>query len=186
MECLKELEALQTRGAINLYYGDESGFCTEGYVPYGWQFQGECISVPAQKRANSRLNCFAMISRQSICHWQGTPGSITGAWLADYLDRFSNTLIRKTVIVLDCAALHRCKAIKERLAVWRRRGLWLFYLPSYSPHLNLCETLWRMAKTRWLAAEDYINKDRLHYSVTSILNAVGNQVTIKFKPDDAN
>jgi hypothetical protein len=35
---LQELETLYAGGEINLFYGDESHICTEGYVPYGWQF----------------------------------------------------------------------------------------------------------------------------------------------------
>lgn len=30
------LETLYAKGKINLFYGDESHVCTEGYVPYGW------------------------------------------------------------------------------------------------------------------------------------------------------
>ena len=41
LEKLLELENLSTSGKIDLYYGDESHVCTEGYVPYGWQFPGE-------------------------------------------------------------------------------------------------------------------------------------------------
>ncbi len=34
-EKLQELERQATAGIIDLYYGDESHICTEGYVPYG-------------------------------------------------------------------------------------------------------------------------------------------------------
>ena len=142
--------------------------------------------MPSQRVPNGRLNCFAMISRDNCCHWEATTGKIDGQWLAAYLERFCHTLTKKTVIVLDCAALHRCRVIKERLAAWRRRGLWLFYLPPYSPHLNLCETLWRIAKGKWLAAEDYQSTERLHYSVTSVLNAVGKHAHINFKSPNSN
>lgn len=169
-----------------MFYGDESGFCTEGYVPYGWQFRSERVSVPSEKRPKGRLNCFAMISRDSRCHWSGTLQTIDGAWLAEYLERFSLGITKKTVLVLDCAALHRCKLIKERLAVWRRRGLWLFYLPPYSPHLNLCETLWRVAKGKWLTPQDYQHTELLHYRVTSVLNAVGTIAKINFQPYHSN
>jgi hypothetical protein len=40
---LQELEMLYARGEINLFYGEESHVCTEGYVPYGWQFFGKDV-----------------------------------------------------------------------------------------------------------------------------------------------
>ena len=176
---------MERAGEVEIFYGDESGFCTEGYVPYGWQFKGERVRVPCGRVPGGRLNCFAMISRQNRCYWWATTEALKGQAILEYLDGFSLGITKKTVLVLDCAALHRCKAIKERLSTWRKRGLWLFYLPPYSPHLNLCETLWRVAKGKWLAPEDYQSKDKLHYSVTSVLNAVGKQATINFNQNDA-
>lgn len=149
-------------------------------MPYGWQFRGERVSVPALRCEKGRLNCFAMISRDNQCHWSATTKAITGGWIADYLEELSCKLTRHTVLVLDCASLHRCRKVKERLAAWRRRGLWLFYLPPYSPQLNLCETLWRIMKGRWLGPLDYQSTGDLHYAVTSTLNAVGTHTPINF------
>lgn len=52
-EKLQELEHLSRDGKIDLYYGDESHVCTEGYVPYGWQFRDEDVYVPSQKHKES-------------------------------------------------------------------------------------------------------------------------------------
>ncbi|WP_338045584.1 transposase [Paraprevotella xylaniphila] len=41
---------------------------------------------------------------------------------------------------------HRNKKIKELHPIWEKRGLFLFYLPPYSPQLNISETLWRILK----------------------------------------
>ena len=30
--------------------------------------------------------------------------------------------------------------------IWEKRGLFLFYIPPYSPHPNVVETLWRIMK----------------------------------------
>ena len=46
-EKLQELEHLNRDGKIDLYYADESHVCTEGYVPYGWQFRDEDVYVPS-------------------------------------------------------------------------------------------------------------------------------------------
>jgi hypothetical protein len=53
---LTELENLSAQGWIKLFYVDESHICSEGYVPYGWQFPEEEVFVGSQK--GYRLNVF--------------------------------------------------------------------------------------------------------------------------------
>jgi len=64
--------------------------------------------------------------------------------------------------------------------VWERRGLCLFYLPRYSPHLNIVEILWRKLKYEWLRPEDYETTEGLFYTVWQVLAAVGNDLKINF------
>lgn len=47
-EKLQELVQQEKDGLIDLYYGDESHICTEGYVPYGWLFRGENVYIPSE------------------------------------------------------------------------------------------------------------------------------------------
>ncbi len=62
-EKLQELEELDSKGELVLYYADESHVCTNGYVPYGWQFKNEDIYIPSEKAA--RLNIFGMITKRN-------------------------------------------------------------------------------------------------------------------------
>jgi len=45
--------------------------------------------------------------------------------------------------------------VKEKLAQWEEKGLFLFFLPTYSPHLNPIEILWRFIKYKWLNKKEY-------------------------------
>lgn len=183
--CLRELEQLSTEGSIDLFYADESGVCTQGYVPYGWQFGDEKVSIPSSNDSK-RLNCFALISRDNRCSAYTTTQHLNAAFIVERLEELSLSITRQTVIVLDCAALHRSKTIKERLPYWRKRGLWLFYLPPYSPHLNLAETLWRVMKGKWLRPEDYCCTEQLFYATNRCLAAVGKTTFINFSPFNLN
>ncbi|WP_289691641.1 IS630 family transposase, partial [Bacteroides acidifaciens] len=141
-EKLQELEHLNINGKIDLYYADESHVCTEGYVPYGWQFRNEDVYIPSQKA--QRVNIFGMIDRNNRYHGFTTTESIDADKVVEYLDTFSLNIKKDTFIVLDNASVHRNKKIRELRELWEKRGLFLFYLPPYSPHLNLAETLWRI------------------------------------------
>lgn len=106
--------------------------------------------------------------------------SINSARLSDFLDRLSlRHRERKTVIVLDNASIHRSGMMKEMRPIWERRGLFLFYLPPYSPHLNIAETLWRILKGKWIRPQDYESTDSLFYATDRALAAVGKSLFVK-------
>ncbi len=86
-------------------------------------------------------------------------------FVLDFLDTFSLKIKRLTVLVLDNARIHTARKIKERFQIWQQRGLFIFSLPPYSPHLNLIEPLWKELKQRWLKPENYTSADLLFYSV---------------------
>lgn len=56
-----------------------------------------------------------------------------------------------------------------------------FYLPPYSPHLNIIERLWKELKARWIRPEDYLSADDLFYAVNNCLNQVGDKIKTNFK-----
>jgi transposase len=57
------------------------------------------------------------------------------------MEDFSFQIRKKTFVVLDNARVHKAKAIQERILYWQKRGLYIFFLPPYSPHLNIAETM---------------------------------------------
>ena len=165
-------------GLIDLYYGDESQVSEVGYVPYGWQFADEEVAVVASKGRS--MNYFGLLSRSNELFYQATEATITSSFVLEQLDAFSLKLIKPTVVVLDTARIHTAKKIKERLSVWQQRGLYVFYLPPYSPHLNLIERLWKELKGRWLRPSDYISAECLFYATELALAAVGKTLRINF------
>ncbi|WP_232335608.1 transposase, partial [Mucilaginibacter arboris] len=64
--------------------------------------------------------------------------------------------------------------------MWAERGLFIFFLPPYSPHLNIIERLWKEIKARWLRPEDYLNEQQLFYSTNLLLAAIGKNLKINF------
>ena len=48
------MQDLEKEGRVDVFYGDESGFCLTSAIPYGWQFPGE--QVATQPRHSQRFN----------------------------------------------------------------------------------------------------------------------------------
>ena len=182
VEKLAELEKLHKKGLIDLFYGDESHVCSQGYVPYGWQFADEKVSILSEK--GHKINCFGLISRCNKFHWATTEQAIDFLFIKEFFDDLSFKIDKKTFIFLDNASIHKAKIIRERIPYWQKRGLFILYLPPYCPELNLAETVWRKMKTQWIDPEDYFEKDALFYSVNRFLanlgTNLGTKVTINF------
>ena len=176
---LQELEPLWYTGTIDLYYGDESHLCEETYVPYGWKFSKEDVYIPSQ--CGKCLNCFAMIDRRCRTHWFTTENRIDANSIISYLDDFSLTIERKTVIVLDNAPIHGARKLLELRPLWEKRGLHIFFLPPYSPHLNIAEILWPLLKGKWLQPRDYLTSDTLFYAANRALETMGDGLMINFR-----
>jgi hypothetical protein len=127
-----------------LYYGDETHVCSEGYVPHRWQFPYEKVYILSEKAY--RLNCFGFTNRQNIYCWKTTESQIDTQFVLEYPEDFSFQIKKKTFVVPDNARLHKAKSIRERIPYWQKRGLYIFFLPPYSPHMNIAETVWRKLK----------------------------------------
>lgn len=173
------MEQRAEKGEIDLYYGDEAQVSEGGYVPYGWQFKDENISIKSAKGKN--INCFGMITRDNQFEYATTYGTINSNFIIEQIDKFSYQIKKHTVIVLDNAKVHQSKAMQIMQGVWAKRHLFIFYLPPYSPHLNIIERLWKEMKARWIQVKDYDDNDQLFYATKLILNAIGNILFIDFK-----
>ena len=174
---------MSEQGLIDLYYGDESRVSLEPCVPYAWQFKDEQVFMPSDK--GKGLNCFALLRRvmePNSCRFVTTSNNIDASFIAEQLEKLSFELERLTVVVLDNAPAHVAKRVQERRVFWQERGLFVFYLPPYSPHLNIVETLWRKLKYQWLRPQDYLETQTLFYQVRQALAAVGSLLQIHFAP----
>ena len=113
-----------------------------------------------------------------------TTQSIDSHFIVDQFERLSMGIHKETVVVLDNAKPHTAQAIQERRPTWEQRGLTLFYLPPYSPHLNRAEILWRKLKYEWLRPHDYLSFEGLRYAVQLALAAIGSRLNMSFaKPN---
>lgn len=176
-EALAACEELAGQGQVDVFYGDESGVSLLPCVPSGWQFADEKVTMPSERGGS--VNCFALLARDNRCFARLTQETITAQFVSEQLDAFSWRIERPTVVVLDNARLHT-KAVKAREVVWQRRGLFVLFLPTYSPHLNIVETLWRKMKYAWLRPEDYADAETLRLAVWQALMAVGTSLNIQF------
>jgi transposase len=178
-EALAELLALAAVGVIDLYFGDESGFWQNPVIARAWQFAGEEIRLFPEK--GKRLSVFGFLSLNCEGRFWTNEKTIKSEFVVECLEEW---LLEKgekpTVLVLDNARIHRSKLINSKLEEWEEKGFYIFNLPTYSPHLNIIEILWRKMKYEWLKPEDYASFEKLTEAIKEILSQLGTDYRINF------
>jgi putative transposase len=77
------------------------------------------------------------------------------------------------MVVLDNAAFHTAGVVREREEEWEARGLTLYGLAAYCPHLNLIEGVWRRLKGFLMPRRFYDSVAELKRAVQHALHRLG-------------
>lgn len=177
-EGLQQLEKLEESGYADLFYGDQSSFSMNPNVPYGWQEAGNYIKMVPNKQ--TPINIFGLLSKNGALEGYECEGSMTSQAMIAFIDDFLKSRKQTTVIVLDNAPIHKSDLFMNAKKRWEEQDLYIFFLPTYSPHLNLIETLWRKMKYEWLKPGDYLNGATLAQAVRNIICAYSEKYRIDF------
>ena len=81
---------------------------------------------------------------------------------------------------MDQASVHKSAAIEAKIEDWKARHVEIFWLPPYSPELNLIEILWRFMKYEWIEFEAYESLEKLGQYLEKVLRGVGENYVINF------
>lgn len=162
-----------------MFYYDEAGFSLDPYIPYAWQPVGQTIEIPTAK--GKRLNVLGFFNTDNDLTPFCVEGSVDTQTVIGCFDAFCDTITKKTVVVIDNAPIHKSQAFQEKIPTWQKKGLCLYFLPEYSPELNLIENLWRVIKYYWLPFSAYLNFEALVEAVEDILVNVGTKYQISFQ-----
>lgn len=162
-----------------MFYYDESHFGLTPCVPYAWQIKGETIEIPSAK--GKYINVAGFFSKKNTFLSYQSETTINAEKLIEIFDDFAQKITKKTIVVMDNAPIHRSKLFVQNIEKWRTENdLILFFLPTYSPELNLIEILWRKIKYQWLDFSAFLSWENLKNSLTQVLNHIGLKFNIKF------
>jgi putative transposase len=103
-------------------------------------------------------------------------GSCRSEEVLGYLDALAEQAEGKgtpCVVVLDNAPFHTARVVREREPGWAARGLMLYRLPAYCPHLNLIEGVWRRLKGFLMPRRFYDSVAELKAAVLHTLRLLG-------------
>lgn len=140
----------------SLYCLDATGFEHNSKLDYGWMRKGKDKYIKSNS-GRQRLNVNGAYNPKTnevitICQKENM-NSETNILLMDKILKMHPEK-KRIVLVLDNAPMNKSKKVKEFVEKQNGR-LELYYLPVYSPNLNLIERLWRFSKKKLLSNKYY-------------------------------
>lgn len=177
-ERLIELLELDNQGAIDLIFTDECGFSLTPSIPYAWQPIGETRTIRSAK--DRVINVFGLLNRSGKLKTYSTSNNINSDFIIECIDEVALSIEMPTVLVFDNAPWHTSDKVKKKQKEWEEKNLFIFFLPTYSPHLNLIEILWRKIKYEWLRPEHYESAKNLKNAIFHIIRQYDNEFSINF------
>lgn len=178
---IEELRNLASDGEFDLVYFDESGISLQPVVPYAWQDCGRAGTLEIPSSHSKRINLLGFLnpSTNQLDAWE-VEGKVDSDVVIEIMDEYCDTLSHPVVAILDNASIHVSKKFKAKVPEWERRGLSFYFLPKYSPELNLIEILWRFIKYQWIPASAYESLSSLRKSIGKILSEYGSEYKINY------
>lgn len=132
---------------------DESGCCLESPLSYGYGQIGQQKSITQNKNKGRRINIMGVWSDSQCFEYGLKVGTYKAKNHLQFVDAQADKAMKRlletgkfTVIIQDNASIHRANIVKERVEIWSKQGLILFFLPPYSPEMNRIEDQWLYAK----------------------------------------
>ena len=154
---LQQLIDLHKNNYIDLFFVDATGFNLQAYVPYGWQPTNEYIHITPVK--TKTLQVFGFMSLDNRIEAYSCTSSLNSAAVIAFIDDFVEKITQPTAIVIDNASIRHSEEFHWKIKEWKEQGLEVFFLPTYSPHLNPIEILWRKMKYEWIEYENITTQD---------------------------
>jgi putative transposase len=164
---LDNLESRAAAGRLKLYYLDECGFSPTLPTGSSWTLPGQRKRVPYEAPQGRRVNVLAAYRPHGP-----TPRldvfTAERTWKAYDLLGFLGALPWAgvpRVVVLDNGPLHTGQIVRRARPGLARRGIYLYYLPPYSPEFNRIEGVFRQVKYQGMPQRSYTRRLELREAV---------------------
>jgi len=175
-EVINALAKLDHEQRCELLYLDELGFSPNPPVQYGWGRIGQTRAVePLAHR--QRVNVLGLCTMMVSCTQQRPTTRDDVIACFDQIAPHSHSVPH--IVLIDNAGIHDGDLMEKKRRQWAKHGLYLYYLPPYSPELNRIEILWKHAKYFWRRFVARNGADLLD-EIQALMRGFGSKFTINF------
>ena len=178
---LNNLKIKAAAGDLTLYYLDECGFSPTLPVGYSWSLPKQRKLIRYEAPQGRRVNAMAAYRpygrkpRLEVFTAERTWDSYDLLGFLKALP-WSN---RPRVVVLDNASFHTSTVMRQARQALAGLGIYLYYLPPYSPELNLIESVFRQVKHQEIPQRSFTTRSDLRNAVETGFSNYGENLPSK-------
>lgn len=150
-----------------MYSFDECGFTPSLPTNASWCLPGQRKRVPYAYPSGRRVQTLAAYEPLAAAPWLGSCAverTLTSADVLAYLRSLPAAAVPR-VVVLDNAGIHTSKLVKAERKALSRAGIYLYFLPPYSPELNAIEPVFKQIKPHDIPIRSHTSRAELRASV---------------------
>jgi transposase len=132
-----------------------------------WCFVRYFIPTPSGRKRFNVLGAVDALTKEIILVVNET--TVTAETVCQLLSKLAEHVSEGALtVVLDNARYQKCQLVQAYAAAL---GIELLYLPSFSPHLNLIERLWRFVRKECLYSHYYATYGEFRAALESFLTS---------------
>jgi transposase len=165
---------------LRLFYLDESGFSPSLPTGYSWCLPKQRKRVKYEYPQGRRVNALATYEPSArgleAISFERT---LTSDDLLAYLRNRLPAADVPRVVVLDNAGIHTSKVVKGARAGLAKFGIYLYYLPPYSPELNRIEPVFKQVKHHEMPTRSFTTRADLRKAVEDGFDAYRRRLQTK-------
>ncbi|CAG8803766.1 12475_t:CDS:2, partial [Cetraspora pellucida] len=132
---------------INIYsdmvYIDETDFNLHLSTSRGRACHGQPAIHKVVNNRGKNISIIAAINEDGVLHYKSILGSVNGEILTTFINELNDIIPSDKFLVMDNVHFHRTDVVKEAVKNTTHE---IFYLPPYSPFLNLIENCFSKVK----------------------------------------
>ena len=178
---LANLKARAAAGRLKLYFLDECGFSPTLPPGSSWTLPGQRKLIEYEAPQGRRVNALA-----AYRPYDRAPRLVAftaeRTWDSYDLLGFLGALPwsqAPRVVVLDNAGLHTSRVVRAARAGLAGRGIYLYFLPPYSPELNEIEPVFRQVKYHEMPRRSHTTRTGLREAVEAGFAGYGRRLRSK-------
>jgi transposase len=154
---------------MKLYYLDECGYKPSLPTGYSWCLPGQRKRVKYEYPQGRRVNALASFDPSDPNPWLHLKTFERTLASDDLLEYLRGLPVSETprVVILDNVGIHTSQVVKAARASLAGLGIYLYYLPAYSPELNLIESVFKQVKHHDIPIRSHTSQSELRQAVAA-------------------
>ena len=133
---------------------------------YSWIKIGMEKCVEKINNHSIKVNSLCLLNySEKDFSWATTQSTVDSDMFIGLFELAKPDFALTTFVVMDNCSIHHSKKVREKAKEWAKEKIFLYFLPPYSPELNLIEPRFKNLKHHHISKRHFDNRNELESAV---------------------